>query len=620
MFLATARLIAEPLQQEVPYFVDAAGREYDLELESSLYDKVRASQGDRAAVFRMASLRLQRWRVFLRSDGTWVPDPSMGLEDYADQHYPVEYVLPLGYRGAFQVAWDVRGAPPLQIVNDKIEIYIPASGLFETSSALALTYGAVASAEHQFYFEHDNKRTVIPHEPLLGDEVGISYGTTSCRGMPNQCYSYFVGSREEWHTAQSVKCPKGTTEGAASGIDCSDVPPGSTQPVSQIIPPHGRLAIMHEFHGRTLNGRRVVLSTDPPGTTTWRYDGPEPNVPDESTLAMELKSYIEAISKRDASSPMALRACTPEQAATLLRVSTAGPYRFFRTPYSSKILGWFNRAEKSTDRTVYQALIFSRSEQGWKLLACNCDFSWRQSETISRLDTKISRFVGKGELQKSTPVVLREDGTWDSDDPEQLGIPEYTVKFFKGRDMNGGKIDFTRDGHGRGAWRRESDQVLPLSADTIISELNRALDRYIELLSAGNVEGFLAESGGQGGDAFEFYRTLQEFGDDSEQANDLYDFLRRTGDGERLIQQYGESHFKSVVKKWLLEGAIQNVDRSFLLQEFKRLRNETPRIAPPKPFSPDFEAIYILPPKETGQPQAVRRMIGQGPKWAFHSE
>jgi len=620
----TNRIFGTTLQREIPHFVDAAGTEYDLEQEAKEANRTRGlSPAEQLqATLRSSFRRLHRWRVYLKSDGAWAPDPRLGKQDYGEQHYPVEYVVPFGYRGAFQVAWGVPGAPPLPIVNNKIEIYIPASGVYETSSALALTTGTVASPEHEFYFEHDGKRTVIPHEPLQPGQVGINYGTTACRGMPDMCYTYFVGSREEWQAARSAKCPTPAAElqVIGSGHDCSDVPSGSTQPVSEIVAPPGKPAIMpDEFHGRTLNGRRVVLSIGPADVTSWRFDGPEPIVPAEPALAAELKTYIEAILAKSAGMNLEGAGCSPEEMQALFRTSIAGPYHFFRTPYSSKIVGQFVAFKKSQNATTFTGLVFARGEQGWKLVQADCQVGRRQYEMVSSLDTNVSEFVGKAMLEKETPVVLRRDGTFDSDDPSELQLPKWVEKSFTGYDMNGGELQFTMDDRGRGTWRRLNDPSLQIQTHTVISELNRALDRYIELLSAGNIEGFLAE-GGQQNEAYETYRTLEKFGDDSKQANDVYGFLKQTGDGMDLVREYGESHFKQVVKKWLLEGSIQSVDLQFTLQELKRLRNQNPSIAPRTPFSPDFEALYTLPQKDPTQPQTVRRMTGHGSTWAFHKE
>jgi hypothetical protein len=214
---------------------------------------------------------------------------------------------------------------------------------------------------------------------------------------------------------------------------------------------------------------------------------------------------------------------------------------------------------------------------------------------------------------------LRHDGTWDSDDPSELQLPKWVEKSFIGYDMNGSELDLRIHDRGRGTWRRLNDPTLQVQTDTVISELNRALERYIELLSAGNIEQFLAE-GGEQIDAYETYKSLKELGDDSTQANDTYDFLKKTADGEGLLKEYGDNHFKQAVKKWLLEGSIQSVDLQSTLQELKRLRNEKPSIAPRIPFSPDFEAIYTLPQEGPASSQRTRRMTGHGSRWAFHSE
>jgi hypothetical protein len=620
---AAPRTPAEPLQHEIPYFVDAAAAEYDVEEEAREADRTRGlSPAEQAQAALRRSFRRLRWSVYLRSDGTWAPDPILGKQDYGDRHYPVEYVLPLGYRGAFQVAWGVPEAAPLQLVNNKIEIYIPASGIYETSSALALTTGTVASPEHQFYFEHDGKRSVIPHEPLPPGQVGINNGTTACRGMPNMCYTYFVGSREEWAAATSAKCPTPEAElqVIGSGHECSDVPPGSTQPIAEIVAPPGKPAVMpNEFHGRTLNGRRVVLSIGPADVTSWRFDGPDPIVPGGPALAVELKTYIDGILAKNVGTNLDGAGCSPEEMQAVLRASVAGPLRLFRTPYSSKVVGQFVAANKSQNATAYAGLLFARGEQGWKLVQTDCHLGWRSYEMVSSLDSKVSEFAGKAVLQKSIPVVLRRDGTFDSDDPSELQLPEWAGKSFIGYDMNGGELQFTLEDGRRGSWRRLNDPILQIDTGTVVSDLNHALDRYIELLSAGNIEGFLAE-GGEQNEAYATYKELEEFGDDRKQANNAYDFLKKTGDGQQILARYGEDHFKEAIKKWLLDGALQSVDMPFTLQELKKLRSEKPRIAPRIPFSPDFEAVYTLSAEGPGQSQTIRRMTGHGSRWSFQME
>jgi hypothetical protein len=622
--LARNTLVAEPLQRDLPYFVDAAGTEYDVEQEAKVYDSMRglSPAEEHEAILRNSVRRLQRWRVYLRNDGTWAPDPVFGKQDYADQHYPVEYLLPLGYRGAFQVAWGVAGAPPLEIVNNKVEIYIPASGVYETSSALSLTTGAVASPEHQFYFEHDGKRDVIPHEPLKPGQTGIHYGTTACRAMPQMCYTYFVGSWEEWQAARSAQCPTPEAElqAAASGHDCSDVQPGSTQPVAEIVAPHGKPAILpNEFHGRTLNGRRVTLSMGPSKVTSWRFDGPEPAVPDEPVLAAELKAHITAILAPSAGTKPDRPGCSQEEMRSLLQASAVGPYRFFRTPYSSKVLGQFLAPETSRN-APHATLVFARGEQGWKLVRADCHVNRRQYEMVSGLNTKVSEFVGKA-IFRQTEVVLRNDGTWDSDDPSELQLPAYTEKTFTAYDMNGGELQLTMDDGGRGTWRRLSDPTLQITTDRIISELVGALDRYIDLLSAGNIAGYLAEGGLESeNQAREIYRQLEKLGDDSKEANEVYDFLKQTAEGESIFKDYGANRFKAAMKKRLLEGAIQSVDLPSTLQELKKLRKARPRIAPRTPFSQDFEALYTLSQEGPAPSQATSKMTGHGSTWALHRE
>jgi hypothetical protein len=216
-------------------------------------------------------------------------------------------------------------------------------------------------------------------------------------------------------------------------------------------------------------------------------------------------------------------------------------------------------------------------------------------------------------------VVLRRDGNFDSDDPDELQLREWSEKSFIGYDMNGGELQFTMDDRRHGTWKRLNDPRLHIDTGTVVSDLNRALDRYIELLSAGKIEEFLAEGGAESRQ-YETYRGLKGLADESKESNDAYDFLKKTADGEEILAQSGEDHFREAMKKALLEYAIQSVHMPFMLQELKRLRNATPRIASRTPFSPEFEAVYTLPRKEPSQSQIVRRMTGHGSKWTFHEE
>ena len=617
ILLAGGTLGAEHVRNSVPYFVDAAGTEYDLEQEARSSDIVRrlprAVQHE--ATERNNFRQFNRWRIYLRSDGTWVPDPLRSREfyDYADRHYPVEYILPLGYRGTFEVVWGVRGASPLQIVDGKIEIYIPPAGIVKTSSVEAGGSGTVAAVERQFYFELDGKRTVIPHEPLQRNEVGIITGR--CPEVPGRCYSYFVGSPEEWDVATAGPCRSSEKQlpFTASGQRCFDLPPGSTKPVFEIAQPKGKPAIMtNEFHGRALNGRRVVLSIDPAGINGWRYEGSEPRVPDESTLAAELKMYIQTTLPTEAHLPMEQGGCPPTVLKGLLRLSMAGPYRFLRTPYSSTIAAQFVVGDKSRSVSDCNRLVFGRDEQGWKLLSS--DYVSRR-EPAFNLTTKIAEFSGKAIHHESVPAVLRRDGTWDSDDSSGFP-PAFSDHVFTGYDMNGGEIEFAIDDQGRRTWRLKR-KALQIQADAVVAELNHSLDRYIELLSAGNVKGFITESGGRG-EGYEFYRILEKFGDESKEADAVYNLLKNTWHGP-LPKEYGGSDFKKAFKKGLLEAVSKQVPMPSALQELKGLRREEPRIAPIL-FSQDFEALYTLPPRAPGQSQTIKRLTGRGARWTFDSE
>lgn len=150
------RLVGAPLQREIPYFVDAAGSEYNLEQEAKKSEGVRGlSPAEQLqAIVRSNFRRQQRWRVYLRSDGPWAPDPNFGWQDYGDQHYPVEFVLPLGYRGAFQVAWGVSGAPPLPWMRQPDRLTKPRrpdSGVCKSGLSPVIESGTGNRAEYRLW-------------------------------------------------------------------------------------------------------------------------------------------------------------------------------------------------------------------------------------------------------------------------------------------------------------------------------------------------------------------------------------------------------------------------------------------------------------------------------------
>jgi len=80
----TDRLVAQLAQREIPYFVDAAATEYDLEQDAKEFDRIRRlpSAEQFQANIRNNLRRQQRWRVYPRNDGTWAPDPIFGKQDY----------------------------------------------------------------------------------------------------------------------------------------------------------------------------------------------------------------------------------------------------------------------------------------------------------------------------------------------------------------------------------------------------------------------------------------------------------------------------------------------------------------------------------------------------------
>ncbi|HLJ91243.1 MAG TPA: hypothetical protein VKZ53_30880 [Candidatus Angelobacter sp.] len=623
--LAFCQANSQPSSQaaaaETTYFIDVVGPEYDPEEEAAA---ARAAQKIAATNFLQATLSQSlrndwhSWRLYLRNDGTWAPG-RMGKRDYGLTHYPVEYVLPFGYRGGFRVVWGVPGAPPLQLVDGKLEVYIPASGVYQTSSPLPLTNGAVASPEHQFYFEDQGKRTVIPHEPLRLNEIGVIMQPDHCPEKQAACDNYWLGSPQEAEALKRAKCP--TREAMAqvynSGHSCDDVEPGSTQPVAELIPPKGTPALMvAELRGRTLNGRPVVFSSDASGAGWWRYDGPEPDVPDEPTLARELKAYLRVLSSQDPG-PAAQDTCSHERLKTVVRAALDGPYRFSRTPFGVNVVAAFIRSGNDGSRAVYDGLTFTRGPKGWKLIHSNCGSGDSRSyESLLKLKTVIAPFAGLGG-NDAQRFILRTDGTWWPDDPRVFEQPEYSERSFTGYDINGNDLLFVVDG--RFSWSRVSERPLTIHTATVLAELNRTLDKYIELLSSGNVEGFLDETG-QESFYYGSYKKILELGDNSQEASAIYDYFRQgtKEDEAELIRITGGSDFKDAVKRFLHDGANREVDVPSLLLKLQRLRQETPRISSPEPFSPDFEAVYAPQPGEADGCPNANTITGHGSKWKLN--
>jgi hypothetical protein len=627
VLIATAanRLVAQPLQREIPYFVDAVGPEYDLAQEAKESGVIRRlPRSEQVRRVARNDLRRPNWRAYLRSDGTWTPD-IFNSGDYWDRQYPVEFVLPHGYRGAFEVASDVAGAPPLQIVNDKIEIDIPASGIYETSSPDGFLLGNInqgtSQGKTQFFFEMDGKRTAITTWPQKA-QVLIFFGSDKCRPMYQSCLAYFVGSEGEWDAAKSVACAAAPEEGqlVILGGHCLEVPPGSTQPVSDIVPAQGKpLVVSSQFYGRTLNGRRVVLSTEPVGRGSWQYDGPEPSVPDEPALAAELRKHVKTALRTNAGT-LEYAQCTPDKLRAILLMSIAGPYRFYRAAYSSTITADFVAASKSKEGTVYSGLRFSRGQQGWRLVNADCDnYSNLRYELVSMSNTQLSAFDGRANIEDFAPgfnwIVLRQDGTWESDEHASSESLPQQEESFTGYDMNGRETAFTVNRQSGRTWRRVNNAALPIRAESVLSDLNHSLDRYIQLISAGKLDEFAAEWGEK--DPYEAYKGLDadKSGDDC--TKDLCNLFKETDYGKALLKKYGESHFKEALKNFFLERANRGIE--LLLETMKQVRNETPRITLCKPFEPTFAARYTLASQGPGQSKTVVRMWGQGSKWAFES-
>jgi hypothetical protein len=235
--------------------------------------------------------------------------------------------------------------------------------------------------------------------------------------------------------------------------------------------------------------------------------------------------------------------------------------------------------------------------------------------------TQLSVFEGRAHLEGFTPgftwVVLRQDGTWESDGHvSSESLPEQEESF-TGYDMNGRETAFTVNRQSGRTWRRVNNEALPVRAESVLSDLNQSLDRYMQLISAGRLDEFAEEWGEK--DPYEAYKMLDadKSGDDCTVAKDLCDLFKETPDGKALLKKYGESHFKEALKNILLERA--NRSRDVFLETMKRVRNQTPRITLCQPFRPEFAARYSLASQGPGQPATVVRMWGQGSRWAFES-
>jgi hypothetical protein len=183
--------------------------------------------------------------------------------------------------------------------------------------------------------------------------------------------------------------------------------------------------------------------------------------------------------------------------------------------------------------------------------------------------------------------------------------------------MNGRKTAFTIDRQSGRTWRRVNNEGLPLRAESLLSDLNHSLDRYVQLISGGKLDEFAEQWGEM--DPYEFYKMLDadKSGDDCTVAKDLCDLFKETAEGKMLVKKYGESHFKEALKNLFLEHANHSVE--LLLETMKRVRNEVPRITPCRPFEPEFAARYTVAPEGPGQLRTVVRMWGQGSKWAFET-
>jgi hypothetical protein len=352
-------------------------------------------------------------------------------------------------------------------------------------------------------------------------------------------------------------------------------------------------------------------------------------VPAESNLTEELKTYIKTILAMKSSTKMEQLESIPEPIRALLTLSVAGPYRFIRAPYSSMIEAQFLVAESDPESggTDCDGLVFVRGEQGWRLDGGHYVIPI-QTEPVSRRKSEISRIVGKAIMQKSTPVVLRQDGTWDSEDSPDSRSGTNSAS--TGYDLNGSELTFAIDDNGRRTWRRLDNKALPVHIEAVSSELKQALDHYIESLSSGNVQEFLA-NGGAGNKEFESYHSLKYCENQSKGADSFCDGVNELLENceneakanpdslcNPIKSKYGETNLKTLLKE-LLERAIQQVDIPSAVQELKRLRSATPRISPIV-FSPDFEALYTLPPKEASESQTVKRLTGHGSTWTFDNQ
>jgi hypothetical protein len=173
-----------------------------------------------------------------------------------------------------------------------------------------------------------------------------------------------------------------------------------------------------EYHGHNLNGRPVLLSKDGQGHTSWHYEGPEPGLPDERSLAASLSAYLLQGATIDIpymEPGYATSNHKPLQASPmlkqLLKLASAGPFRFRRIPYTAYTEAWFyidKRAHPEFFGRADDVLLFYRTKDGWHYETGLEGFT---DPPVSGFAPRIASIVRVGWPRHET-VILWSDGSW----------------------------------------------------------------------------------------------------------------------------------------------------------------------------------------------------------------
>ncbi|HLJ89794.1 MAG TPA: hypothetical protein VKZ53_23505 [Candidatus Angelobacter sp.] len=507
----------------------------------------------------------RRWKAYLMSDGTW--------ETEFGEHrpYPIEYILPFSYRGAFRVRWNVPERSPLLILNGKAEAYIPANGVFATSSE-------GPGPEFSFSFERNGERITIPVYTFDQDEIGVFQIGISCREENIRCYDYFVGSRKEWHALQSK--------------DHSHFVMGSTAAALDLVPRGTPMADLKEFRGITLNGRAVSLTRDSIGRTSWRYIEPETSVPNASDITKDLEGYVKTLAGSDSLPKIEQLGGDIEQLKSLVKLSRLGSFRLVRLPYSTNIQAelLFDKERHPALRgNVYDGLIFLRQPSGWKLVAGHFEDARKDPKkpvAADTLDSNITEFSGEATAEGGVTVWLRQDGTWDLDTENVSNSSLLKPGIYIGRDVNGNKLELELTVDGRRTWRQtESSQA---TYETVLRDLNHALDRYIELLAVNKVQQYVEES----------------------EASELAPM------DEELVkkQTVDQQHELASLVRHLVAVDVGKTDGPATLNAFRWFRTQMPVIRRQR-FSKKFFAEYQPEPTDLEPPNTAKILTGSGSSW-----